>query len=519
MVSDPVQKLIAKYQAYLETRETAMRTNVDKIHVDEIASKIATFYERVRNVIDFQEDHLIRRETINRILKRRIFLKEFDPRFAEPLIKELIRAAYLVNDSVPETKIADIQKIIDNLIFLRQNSKFKNQTEKDKLSEWLITMATATIEEELFPLEKAWMVADTMLEIINNNLILRNAKLSNDEKRVQLFIAIQKALHRANKDLLEYRLLRFAYPSWGKWNQEELNSVADQLPKIYRWTNEQLKNVYQSHFVRLASRYKIVFFVLGDLIFDGRSIQDKLETEAKEIYEARYKKEAAQLNRLAFLSVISFFLSKILIAFAVEVPLDKLLTNSFSIINTAINIAFPPFLMLVIIALVRMPSKHNFNLVLKEVKNVISGEKREYIITIPKKRSWFSRMFVYLVYLAVFATTLYFMVRSLLYFDFSIASIVIFCLFTSMVIATGVKVYNRSKSISLEKEKASIFKFLLDLISIPFMTIGRWVISGLSHFNILVVIFNLLIEIPFQIFVEFLENFRGFLKTKKDEQS
>jgi hypothetical protein len=86
-----------------------------------------------------------------------------------------------------------------------------------------------------------------------------------------------------------------------------------------------------------------------------------------------------------------------------------------------------------------------------------------------------------------------------------------------MVIATGVKVYNRARELNLEKEKATILKFLLDLVTIPFMTIGKWVISGLSKLNVLVLIFNLVIELPFQLFVEFIENFRSFLKSKKEE--
>jgi len=43
---------------------------------------------------------------------------------------------------------------------------------------------------------------------------------------------------------------------------------------------------------------------------------------------------------------------------------------------------------------------------------------------------------------------------------------------------------------SLEKKKSTILGFLADLIVIPFMAIGQWVIAGLSHFNIIVIAFD-----------------------------
>jgi hypothetical protein len=62
-----------------------------------------------------------------------------------------------------------------------------------------------------------------------------------------------------------------------------------------------------------------------------------------------------------------------------------------------------------------------------------------------------------------------------------------------------------------------VLGFLGDLVVIPFMAIGRWVIAGLSRFNIIVIVFDFFIELPLGFFVEFLENFRKFINAKKDE--
>ena len=128
--SEAIQRLVEKYAAYLEEKQASQKNTEEKIHVDEIASKVAAFYEKVRNLIDYREEHLLRKGIIERILRRRMFLKNFEKNFAEPLIKELIRSGHLPNDTVPESKIADIQKIIDALVHLMEHSVFKNESEK-----------------------------------------------------------------------------------------------------------------------------------------------------------------------------------------------------------------------------------------------------------------------------------------------------------------------------------------------------------------------------------------------------
>ena len=106
--------------------------------------------------------------------------------------------------------------------------------------------------------------------------------------------------------------------------------------------------------------------------------------------------------------------------------------------------------------------------------------------------------------------------KLLLWFGFSVANIVVFIFFTSLVAATGVRVHNRSRELSLEEKGGSMALFLLDLIAMPFVTVGKWLVAGLSAFNVFVTIFNILVDVPLHVFVEFLENFRDFIRGKKE---
>ena len=62
-----VQDFIDKYQEYIALKPST--ETVAKIHVDEIASKIAGFYSYLRNIVDYREEHLLRKGIIERTLK------------------------------------------------------------------------------------------------------------------------------------------------------------------------------------------------------------------------------------------------------------------------------------------------------------------------------------------------------------------------------------------------------------------------------------------------------------------
>src|SRR5712691_4131671 len=114
-VSQNTKNLIYKYNFWKYSLKP--KEGVPTLHVDEVASKVAAFYEQIRTIIDWKEEHLMRRTAIIRKLKRRFLDLELNnftsENIAEPLVLELIRGGYFPNDKIEESKISDVQKIID----------------------------------------------------------------------------------------------------------------------------------------------------------------------------------------------------------------------------------------------------------------------------------------------------------------------------------------------------------------------------------------------------------------------
>lgn len=525
MILPPIHELIKRYRAYLEERKP--REGVAKIHVDEIAAKVAGFYERIRSVIEYREEHILRKNFIDRVLRRRLFLKDINPNIAEPLIKEIIRGGRLPNDAVPETKTKDVERIIENYIVLRNRLKLLKRRKRESVAEWLMKITTSAVEECLFPPLKDNMMADTMFWSLRERLAVGGIKMLDADINLQLFVAVQRGLLHVDEDQLNYRLLKFIYPDWNNPLKENQDDIVRELPFIKERIRERLNNRYAKYFFKLVNHRNTIFYLIGDIVdkdYPAEKFEEVLTNENElhealsEVYEKRFKKERGRLSRLAFFSVLSILLSKILVALAIEIPIDQYITKDFSLVHTITNIVFPPFLMLLIVLSIRMPSENNLTIIIKETDAfVFEKDKKTYTINMPKKEKFFSWATIRLVYLGIFFYSFYTLVKILLGLHFSVASIAIFAFFTSLVAATGVKVANRAKEISMEKKKHHFLGFLKDIFAQPFITVGRWGLAALGKLNILVVVFNLIIEFPFQVFVEFLESFRAFIRSKKDE--
>src|SRR5260221_7688640 len=93
-----------------------------KINVNRFLSEIATWYEKLRNAMDLNDDEVILRSAIERILKRRLLLGGDGKRVAEPLIRELIWAHYFPNNTLPESTVEKVMEIVDVYLALRHNA-------------------------------------------------------------------------------------------------------------------------------------------------------------------------------------------------------------------------------------------------------------------------------------------------------------------------------------------------------------------------------------------------------------
>ena len=272
-LSQPTQKLIQQYQFWHESLQP--KEGMPTIHVDEVASKVAAFYEKIRGIIDWKEEHLLKRRAIERILKRRLFSKLDlsngnifeDPNIAEPLVLELIRGGHFPNDKIPELKIQEVQKAINKYVFVLNQAKSGPKKSKLQLYSWISQIAACEIEEILSSSIKERALIDYMFQVINQRIKLNEkAKLNENEKNTQTYIATQKALFNLDAPVISYHILKYRYPEWKNLPEDRFNEFAENIYSIKENLEKDLNHPLGDKFYQICEKYDTPFLLLGDVL-------------------------------------------------------------------------------------------------------------------------------------------------------------------------------------------------------------------------------------------------------------
>lgn len=119
-------------------------------------------------------------------------------------------------------------------------------------------------------------------------------------------------------------------------------------------------------------------------------------------------------------------------------------------------------------------------------------------------------------YLFTFIATFGLFYEALTLLHFNIISQLIFYFFVSMVTFFGYRVRQTAKEYQVY-EKDHFLRPLGDFFFMPVLSVGKFLSSNVSKLNFLTVVFDFLIEAPFKLLVEVVEEWVKFVKQKREE--
>ena len=206
-------------------------------------------------------------------------------------------------------------------------------------------------------------------------------------------------------------------------------------------------------------------------------------------------------------------------ALLIEIPFD-ILIGSINFVVLAINVLFPPSLMIIFNSRVKLPDENNTSLMIDKVNEYFYSSPQELkaeMISTKKEKSNIEKVFQ-----IVFLTTSILFVSALIYLlnllDFNIISQMIFLFFLSVVSFFAYRVREISNDYLLsESSRESFFETLLDYLFLPIIKSGQWLSSQVSRINILSFIFDFIIEAPLKTLLEIFEQWLHFVRVKKEE--
>jgi hypothetical protein len=530
-LSNEAQELLDSYKKALEVDKNYNASEEDKIAVHQVSSKLAFFYEKLRNTVDYKEEHLLRKNAVERILKRRIMTEKNEYDVAKFLIFELIRARYLPNKKIPEKRIVDVQLVIEKYTFILNKTQGQLQDPsrgEETLFDWIIGIASYEIEEVLVPHDKEDAIVEFARKIMEKKIKVREELGINAELEKELiYVAVLKNLIKSDLDMIRYKLFIMKHNDWKLAPSEEkftkmaiiMNSIATEIDNV-------IKHEYGDSFSR-AVKKNLAYFTILQEVASGHpkeiehifSHHYHVEDSIKETCIKKYRSAQTKLQRAAVRSIIYIFITKVVLALIIEVPVDEIFFGYINYFALGINILFPPVLMALVVLTIKVPSKKNTILIVEGIKEMLYEEEPTSIIqikgTLPRNLL-FSNVFR-LLYLIVFTISFGGIILILRRLGFSAVSILLFLFFLSVVSYFGIRIRQNARELLVVQKKEGIVSFAMDLFFMPIVQVGQWFSVKLSNINVFVYVLDFIIEAPFKTFVEIFEEWIYYVKEEKDK--
>jgi hypothetical protein len=527
-ISQAVQDLIALFKEQGVVDRLAVGKAEPKVKIHEAVGKMGYVYEKIRNTVDYQEEHLLRKNAIGRMLKRRIMTRARGADIALLLIQELIRAGYLKNDYFPVARIFEVENIINKYAALNQlTSRHPDPAQRNKIFNWIISVASYELEQYFTPSIKDDALVECMFKVIRPNLDLTEEIPNPEDRDIQIYIAIHRALIKSDQAMLRYHLVYYYAPEWRYITNSELPAFAQKLVTIMPRIDQQINNPMSDQLFRYTKKYSPLFSVLKDVLNQNKgqeeqivSDRDKLAAAVREACQQRYLEAGRKLSRGVIRSIIYIFLTKTILAFVLELPYEAIIVKNVRLAPLAINVVFHPFLMFLIATSIRVPAEKN-------TQKIIQGID-EYVYDLPEKEILKRRVTPFrsggilsiifnFLYFLTFIITFGFIIWLLHALNFSLVSGLLFILFLCTIGFFGLRLRQNAKEMVVLDKKEGAFMVVFDFISLPVLRVGRWISRNTSKINIFMFIMDFIIEAPFKIIVETIEEWVAFQREKKEE--
>jgi hypothetical protein len=522
-----------------------------KITVSDMVSKLAFVYEKIRNAVDYDDDHLLRKNAIKRIIKRQIVIEGFikkseSQEMAIHLLTELIQAGYLENGTVPESKIYEVAEIIEKYVklkylsfkksslssFFSKNKRKKESKRTSKaqsiLSNWIISLAAAEIEKNLTKDKVQQEIVSDMFDVLKENIKLPRDLPYEKDLDIQIYLGIARNFMNYDEDMLSFVLFKYYNKVWSSPEEKDIEAISEKIDSLHLAISNQMNHPLKKQLDKIIKSYSLYYSILREVIEDNPiKVYDQAINNyksfvglVKEACNKRYRKIKSKLWKSGFRSIVYIFLTKSIFVFLLEVPAIRFFGEEIHTFSLVVNVFFPAFLLFLMILLTWAPAQDNTKKIVEGVEEIVFSEKRRsrsILLRRPARRSLFMDLMFNILYLGGFSLTIYVIIRLLGMIYFNWVNIVIFIFFLMFVSFFSFRIKRDMKRFIIVEPKEGFIRFLFDFFYTPIVAMGKYLSNKASRMNVFVFILDFIIEAPFKVFVEIFDDWIKYMKERKED--
>ena len=515
----PFAPVAEQVVATFEKKESA--NHEPKITVNRFVSEIANWYEKLRNAMDYRDEEVVLRASIERILKRRLRLKSSGQTVSEAMLKELVWAHYFPNGTMPESSIRHVGDIIDVWVRWRKGVKSRFVMRDSVLNQWMYQLLSSHIAKYLRPSNHRNLMANFMYYVMRDEVKISDD--SDEVRDVQVYLAVRRAYTKDDIALLRFALFEQIF---GTLSIHTVEHAISGFKHGYQEIKKQLNYTLKEKIYQNVKKQTPVFLILEDVLEAHKGKVRELyatdEEFKKAVFEACQKRYDSIRKKVTFAivkSVVFLLVTKAIFALAIEGSYDTYVYGNIGWASIALNIGIPPLLLIIVSLFITQPHEDNSERILEKIKIVLTEDnpKITHVFAVAKKpkKKTIDKVFT-ILWFGAFFVSFGTMVRILNMLHFNPVSEAVFIFFIAIVSFLSYGISSTAHQYTVDPKPGILTPFI-DFLFIPIVRVGRWFTDGISSINVIVFLFDYVIEIPFKAIFGFFDSLFVYLHTKREE--
>lgn len=487
----------------------------DRITVSAATTRIAFAYERFRNTLEPDEEDILRRKSIWRILARRVLESNPEEVSATALLQELLRAHYITIASRPMA-----QAIAIELHHLRQLSTRL----EPPLFEWFLQVAAVSIDQILYPHHVEEALVHVMYHDVFQRLSWEEKYVPVDERPTQLFLACHRTLFAAADDEISYHYFLHHFPQWKQpdLTADDITRVALHVPTFYKEMQNILDHPARQRLVTLVRPVAVPYRIIWDMCQSFKTSILTSPTALSEAVEETVKKRsrtiARRMSRRAWHSILFLLLTKILLTFIIELPYERFFLKAIHWPAVIANTTFHPLLLFFVSTFKRLPGKKNTRLIVEQVEKIVTGDPLPSIVLhAPRRYSAVTWSLFAVMYTALFMLFFWGLFTLLLTLNFSLPAMFLFVTFLGLVSFLATRVRHSADDIRVLAKREGAMSLVFSFVALPLLEFGGWLTRNIRQLNVLLFLMDRVLEAPFKLLIDVTEEWFSFVRERREE--
>ncbi|NBD73880.1 hypothetical protein GVX82_02460 [Patescibacteria group bacterium] len=517
--SPHIERLLARL-AQVDTDDPWSAYTGPRFQTNAITSRAGAVYEKVRYAVDYQEENLIRRAAIERIL-RRLVLFESSSELGTQLLTDLVRGGYIRTDTLPEAIAREVQELIEKYRVLA--TRLGSETPPV-----IWSYAAAEIEQHLFPAHRDAAVLDALYAHVLEYVAPREPEAVDDAFfKLEVYIACRRLFLRDGPAETRFALFAAMHPHWRSLSgadEEGIAEVAARFAAIEREIDGLLASPLsfkiEAYLKNEAIYFSLVRRMIAQFGAEAREVfaePERLAGKVRTYMHENYRALADRTARAGTRAIIYVLITKVIVGLAVELPYELLVLGEIHYLPLAVNMLFFPILLFFMVKTVQLPGPENTEAAVTGVQTLVAGHPHPQIFVPVAERSLVQKLSFGLFYLIFAGLSFGAIVWCLLALNFNLASMGLFLFFLTVVSYFGLRIRYRAREWTVERGEESVLGLVWYLLSLPVIRTGRWVATRLSSVNVFVLFMDVILETPFKLLLGSFDAFITFAKETKRE--